>query len=73
MNLAFASARIAVFKVRGHRRILETRDSICGFHYDIAIVDRLPSIAPLSRNVEWLPNRNVNNWAENYRRLRLDV
>ena len=60
-------------KVRGHTRIRQTRDSTCNFRHDTATAGRSPSIGPSNRDVEWQPNRNENNWDENYTRLHLDV
>ena len=71
--MASASVGTFVFKVRGHRQILQTRDSNCDFRYDIAIVGHLTLVDPLDRSGEWLPNRNANNSAENYIQLHLDA
>ncbi len=68
-----ASVGIHVFKVRDHRQIPQTRDSIYDFRYDIAVVGRLPSEDPLDRSGEWLLNRNASNSAENYIQLHLDA
>lgn len=73
MDVASASVGIRGFKVRDHRQIPQTRDSIYDFRYDIAVVGRLPSQDPSHRSGEWLPNRNASNSDENYIQLHLDA